>query len=399
MKTLLAPAVITICFIISLFSAFSFAATPGLYVNGRYLYDKCGSRIVLRGFNAMILYWDRPGTITYPEISKTGANCCRIFWGNANAGTAQELDQTVTNCWTSHLIPIPSIWDATGDWSKLTQCVDWWCSAAISAVVKKHEEHMIVNIANEAGDGAQSDADFRTAYTTAVTRLRAAGIHTPILIDASGWGRKESYIINSGRYLLDQDPDRNLLFAWHPYDPISWNGTQARIKAAIDSMVARNICCIVGEFAECENGSTATTCAAGPCEWRYIMKYAHTHDIGWMPWVWWCCTDPHDAHTISSDKLYGHWANAPWGEAVAISDTYSVKNTAQRTVFIDSGACRASKVAAPAVPCAPPKAAVLKSIAAYSISGRIVRGGMYARQGVYCVIRNGKIERLVINAP
>jgi mannan endo-1,4-beta-mannosidase len=228
---------------------------------------------------------------------------------------------------------MPSLWDATGDWSQLQACVDYWLAPEVVALVQKHEEYLIVNIANEAGDGSVTDAQFRTAYESAITSLRAAGIHTPLAIDAAGWGRGEDYILDNAQYLLDVDPDHNLLFSWHPWDPISWNGTQARIKATIDSAIAKNICFIVGEFSHVGVNYTE------PIEWEYIMQYGHENEIGWLPWVWWCCSDSYDLHTMSADKTFGNWANSPWGESVAISHTYSIQNTAVRTDFITNLSC------------------------------------------------------------
>jgi len=61
------------------------------------------------------------------------------------------------------------------------------------------------------------------------------------VIDAAGWGRGEDYILNTGQYLLDADPDHNLIFSWHPWDPGNSGGTKERIKAAIDASIAKNI--------------------------------------------------------------------------------------------------------------------------------------------------------------
>jgi len=105
-------------------------------VEGRFLYDKCGEKVVLRGVNAMIVYWDREGTITFPEIAKTGSSCVRIFWKlDHPTPTSEELDLAITNCIANEMIPMVGLWDATGDWSKLKFCVDWWTSPEIVEVV------------------------------------------------------------------------------------------------------------------------------------------------------------------------------------------------------------------------------------------------------------------------
>ena len=95
-----------ICFIIFLFIGFfSMQVTaqvyPGFRVNGRYLYDRKGEKVILRGANAMIVFWDRSGEKNYPELAKTGANCCRIFWMTGHdpepVMPAADLDETIQN--------------------------------------------------------------------------------------------------------------------------------------------------------------------------------------------------------------------------------------------------------------------------------------------------------------
>jgi len=309
-------------------------------VEGRFLYDKCGEKVVLRGVNAMIVYWDREGTVTFPEIAKTGASCVRIFWKlDQPTPTPEELDLAIANCIANEMIPMVGLWDATSDWSKLGFCVDWWTSPEIVEVVKKHEDYLLVNIANEAGDFSVTEKEFQDGYEVSISRMRDAGIHTPLVIDAAGWGRGEDYILNTGQNLLDADPDHNLIFSWHPWDPVNRGGSKERIKAAIDASISKNICMIIGEFSRCE---FCDDCEGKPIEWQYIMEYAGKNEIGWLAWVWWCCEDPADCHSITTDKIYSHWNNPPWGEEVAVTSPYSIKNTSVRPYSIVHGHCQNS---------------------------------------------------------
>jgi hypothetical protein len=297
-------------------------------VEGRYLVDAFGEKVVLRGVNAMIIYWDKLGSVTYPEIGKTGANVVRIFWEDDPSASASDLNLTLTNCIKNHMIPLPGVWMATGKWDQLDACVEFWCRTDIAAVLIKHERNILVNIANEAGDGSVTDAQYRTGYEDAVNRMRTAGIRSPLVIDASGWGRGEKYILNNAQYLIEKDPEHNLVFSWHPWDPINWGGTKKRIQAAIDSAVTKQIPFIIGEFSRSEQADNRA--ATTPIEWRYIMEYAHQNEIGWLPWVWWCCGEPNDGHSLTRDKMYGNWANDPWGEEVAVSSPFSIQNTSVR---------------------------------------------------------------------
>lgn len=297
-----------------------------MYVSGRFLHDRQGERVILRGVNAMIVYWDRTGEVTYPEVTKTGANCCRIFWTVKADATPKQLDTTLANCRRQKMIPIPCVWDATGKWEKLDECVDFWCRPEIAAVLRKHEDLLLVNIANEAGKGDVSHQEYRAAYAKGVNSMREAGLHMPLVIDAANWGRGEDYLLKNAAYLVEQDPDHNLIFSWHPWDT---DQLQSRYTNTIDRSIEQGFCLIIGEF------SRVGVFFKKPIDWRFLVEYCQKREIGWLPWVWWCCGKQHDGHSITQDKIFGHWANDPWGEQIAVGSPFSIQNTARRPKSLD----------------------------------------------------------------
>ncbi len=303
------------------------AQKPGLYVKDRFLYTPAGEKLILKGFNAMIVYWDIHGDINFPEIEKTGANCVRIFWKiDGWAPPAADLDKVLGNCIKHHMIPVICLWDATGEWDKLQMCVDYWTKPSIAAVLKKYEKNLIVNIANEAGNKAMGDAIFTNTYSDLVQQMRDAGIRTPLMIDADQWGRNANSVLSTGQDLLQNDPEHNLLFSWHLWDPATWgSGTIAEIDRIIETAVEKNICFVVGEFGPCEN---CDNCASTKINWEHLIEKAYANEIGYLPWVWrW--TDCHSCVTYEPGK-YGDWTNNPWGEGVAFSNQYSIQNTSVR---------------------------------------------------------------------
>ena len=325
------------------------AQRPGLYVDGRYLFSATGDTVILKGFNAMIVYWDIHGEVNFPEIEKTGANCVRIFWSlNHPAPRPEDLDLVLGNCIAHHMIPIICLWDATGDWSKIQHCVDYWCSPQIAPILKKYERHLLVNIANEPGNDDMGDEVFKSTYKDAVQQMRDAGIRVPLIIDADRWGRNADALLDNGEYLLEQDPDQNLIFSWHLWDPENWmTGTQAEISRIITKAATKNICFIVGEFGPCEQ---CDNCSHSKINWEYLIENAYRNDIGYLPWVWkWT-----DCHAIVNNTTgaYGSWVNTPWGQEVAVGSPYSIRNTARRpselqTELPDIGNNRSSIMAHP----------------------------------------------------
>jgi mannan endo-1,4-beta-mannosidase len=82
----------------------------------------------------------------------------------------------------------------------------------------KVSEILLLNIANEAGNGKVTVDEFGKKYAALIRQMRAAGIDIPLMIDAANWGRNEEYLLANAQYLLQQDPRHNLLFSWHIWD-------------------------------------------------------------------------------------------------------------------------------------------------------------------------------------
>jgi len=290
-----------------------------MYVDGPYLYTDQDEQVILRGVNKMIYYNDRDGIPSYPEIAKTGANVTRIFWFARTDHTPAQLDETLGNCIDNDMIPMPSLWDATGDWSQLWTCVNYWTRSDIVPIIQKYQRYLLLNIANEAGDYSVSESDFQTQYRNAIIQMRNAGIHVPIVIDAAGWGRAENYLLNTGQYLLNQDPDHNLMFSWHPWDV---NQPHSRYDNAISEAKSKNLCLIIGEFSQYSVGCACCI------DYQYIIQKCQQEQIGWMAWSW----GPGNGDCALMDMTTDGYYNTlhDWGLEVAVTNTYSIQNTSVR---------------------------------------------------------------------
>jgi mannan endo-1,4-beta-mannosidase len=302
----------------------------GLQVKGRFLYDQCGEKVILRGMNAFIVFWDRDGSVHYPEIAKTGANCVRIFWRTGHTPepfmSPADLDKTIQNCINNKMLPMPCLWDATGkppggdEWQDI---LDYWTHPEVMAVLKKHQKFLILNIANEVGKNDVTNQQYRTEYKKAIDTLRNSGLHVPLVIDASNWGRAERYILDNAKYLIDADPAKNLIFSWHPWD----NSTSpTRVDNFFEQAKKDTIPIIVGEFSSVDVFGKPF---ASPDIWRHIMQRCHEYENGYLPW-WWASKKEGEMHEVTEDRIFGNWVNAPWGEEVAIGSEYSIQKTSVR---------------------------------------------------------------------
>lgn len=299
---------------------------PGFYVQGRHLYDRFGTKVVLVGLNKMVIWTDRDGLPAFPEIAKTGANVVRIVW--STEGSAEELDIAITNAINHKLIPIVDCHDSTGDWDLLPSCVDYWVRPDIVKVLIKHEQYLLINIANEAGQGVVSEWEFRAAYELAIHRMRHAGLHVPFIIDAQGFGQNIDDLQNNGPYLITADPDHNLMFSIHMWWPTAWRGAGVK-QMVIDEIaesVAMELPLIVGEFAN--KGPGCSCCIP----YETIIEQCHIHEIGYLPWSWGPgngdCEEMDMTEDGTYDTLHG------WGLEVAVTSTHSISAISVRPDWI-----------------------------------------------------------------
>lgn len=349
------------------------------YTQGRYLYDRIGNKVILRGVNKMSV-WDQEdptGSISFSEISKTGANSVRIVWTMKNQDVSTELqgglkrllnnlkviatdhghpvpgceilnpecsrlllgssltvlDALITNAKQNRLIPMIELHDATGDWHRLQELVNYWVQPAIVRVIQKHQEYLLVNIGNEVGDDQVSEAQFIDQYTSAIQTMRAAGIHTPLVIDASDWGKNLDILDATADHLIAADPEKNLLFSAHLYWAISDGADANFIRSKLQKSINLGYPLIVGEFSSFGGyaGQGESICSPdGEIDYKTIIEECHNHEIGWYAWEWGPGNGFKDplCHVMdmTPDRLFDN-LKPGWATEVATSSPHSIKNT------------------------------------------------------------------------
>lgn len=313
---------------------------PGFRVEGRHLLSPSGETVVLRGINEMFVWGDKSGA-SLPEIARTGANCVRIVWTLAD-GTARELDALVGRALEAGLVPIVEFHDATGDLSRIPSLVDGWTSAPYLEMLRRRERHLLVNIANEAGDDRTTPAEFFAAYAHAVRRMRKAGVRVPLMIDAPEWGKSWETMAEVADDLLDADPEYNLLFSVHMWWSVrshaSRQTVEERIRATVAEAVRRDLPMVVGEF----GAAFSRFEAAGVVEpgdeipWELILAQCQEYGIGWLAWSWGGVpnrpqSDLDMAPGGRLEDLRG------WGRSVALDHPCSIRNTSKPCECIRSG--------------------------------------------------------------
>lgn len=318
-------------------------AGPTFTVSGRAIEDANGNPVVLRGVNKMSVYdeEDPKGEISFPEIRKTGANTVRIVWGitrdtspNGPKTDPAVLDALIANAKANGLVPMVELHDATGKWSLLGTLVDYWVQPTVVDVIRKHSQYLLVNIGNEVGDDSVTDAQFIGGYTSAVQRMRGAGIRTPLVIDAQDFGKNLEILNRTAATLLAADPDHNLIFSVHTYWGIADGATPQYIRGQFEAAVAANYPLIVGEFSAfgAYNGNQSICAEGGRIDYKTIIAEAQRLGIGWYAWEWGPGNEFGDVGCkvmdMTTDRRFAN-LQPGWATEVATTDPNSIKNTAK----------------------------------------------------------------------
>lgn len=295
------------------------------------LYDSCGEKVVLRGINHPTLYVDRKGE-ALPEIAKTGANAVRLFWYAKMGVKITEAETAIAASIKNGMLPILEMHDSTCKWD-LDPIVSYWTSAEAVALIKKYQNQLIVNVANETSPPNANE--FKSKYTDVVNKLRGAGIHVPLMIDGGNCGRDYKVLLSQGEALVAADPDHNLIFSGHLYDKMNGAGYGQLFSDAL----AKKLTFVVGEFAH----KTPPGCG-GALDYGALISEADKSDVGWIAWSWgdndpntdWNsdCGEFDMASTFSFDSLRG------WGKEVATSLPASIENTSVRPKSLVMGSCQ-----------------------------------------------------------
>lgn len=307
---------------------------PGFFVQGRQLFSKDGEAVVLRGINHMFIWTDKSGK-SLREIAKTGANCVRLVWNTT--GRVSDLDRLIRECIRLNMIPIPELHDATGRWERFGEVMDYWLREETIDMLKRHQEYLLLNVANEPASQVLPSEEFYDTYRLAITRFRAAGLRVPLMLDADGWGHSTDNIMSQGARLLQCDPDHNLLFSIHMWWPSAQHDVNAtgyrnvreRVTGVLEKAAEANLPLVVGEFAPMAMGGV------GDIPYLHILAECERLDVGWLAWSWGPgnqdCPDMDMTTHSTLNTLKG------WGIEVCSGDTNSILNTSRIPAIIANG--------------------------------------------------------------
>lgn len=306
----------------------------GFFVQGRFLYTKDNEKVVLRGVNHMFIWTDREGKVV-PEIAKTGANVVRIVWNML--GRVSDLDHIIRECIANNMIPMPELHDASGRWDKLPDLLNFWLRDEVLQMISNHQDYLLLNIGGDVGGEEEDPEEYFGAYNAIVTKMRAAGIRVPLIIDADGWGQSTKNIFSVGPRLIQADPEHNLMFSVHMWWPSEAHDPEAtgfktveeRVTATLERSVELNLPLIIGEFAP------VAVKGVKEIPYRHIMAEADRLGIGWLAWSWGPGNFDGSEMDMTTHGSYNTLVG--WGRFVCVDSSLSIQNTSVIPTFIQNG--------------------------------------------------------------
>ena len=284
------------------------ALAAPLKVVGRFLQDAHGNSVLMRGVNVPVYKsgYDDDLDAVAAAIATTKANAVRLeWWAVPLAGQTQyslaNLDRAVQKFSDLGIIPIVELHDLTfqpghdartgplSDGNDRTVFANtitaFWTRADVAAVLKKHQDHIIINLANEWGSSFYGDTtpttdNFIANYADAIGAMRNAGIIAPLMVDAPK-GFEYQFLLDHGSALLAADPEHNTLLGAHAYWAAS-EFTDAALNAVLDGFVSRGLPVVLSEASS--NAYTNIPCDA--VAYANLLTHANGGSIGYLFWAW-----------------------------------------------------------------------------------------------------------------
>lgn len=255
-------------------------AAGGFTVADGRLVDANGTAFVMRGISHPHA-WYPTQTRAFADIKATGANTVRVVLsgGRWTTNTATDVANVISLCKVNRLVCVLENHDTTGYGEQsgavtLDAAADYW--VGLRSVLVGQEAYAIINIGNEPVGNNAVTPNWTTATSNAITKVRAAGLHHTIMVDAPNWGQDWQFQMrDNAATVFAADPERNTVFSIHMYGVFD---TAAEVTDYLGRFRAAGLPIVVGEFGFDHSD--------GNPDEDTIMAYSQANGIGWMGWSW-----------------------------------------------------------------------------------------------------------------
>ncbi|MGW6442976.1 cellulase family glycosylhydrolase [Lentzea sp. NPDC055074] len=305
-------------------------AAAGLRVDGTRVVEANGTPFVMRGVNHAHV-WYQSQTRAFADIKSFGANTVRVVLGSGQRWgptPAAEVGTVIGLCKQSKLICVLEVHDTTGYGEQsgaatLDQAASYWISVA--SALKGQENYVVINLGNEPfGNNAQVSATWASATSSAISRLRGAGLQHLLMADAPMWGQDWGNIMrDNAASVLNADPQRNTVFSIHMYGVYN---TADKVNAYFDSFRTAGLPLVVGEFGH--NHSD------GDPDESTILAQAQARGLGYLGWSW--SGNSSDVAYLDMVNSFNPASLTSWGERI-LNGANGIRQTSKEATIYGGG--------------------------------------------------------------
>ncbi|MEU4215003.1 cellulase family glycosylhydrolase [Actinoplanes sp. NPDC026623] len=337
------------------------SAAVGLHISGRNIVEANGQTFVMRGVNHPHV-WYTNQTNSFADIKALGANTVRVVLGSGKRwGPSTDVANVISLCKQNRLICVLEVHDTTGYGedsaaATLDEAVDYWISQ--KSVLAGQESYVAINIGNEP-IGNTNAAQWTSATTGAIAKMRSNGFQHLLMIDAPNWGQDWQYVMrDNAQTVLNADTLHNTVLSIHMYDVFS---TAASITAYLDRFQAAGWPLVIGEFGWQRSSSNV--------DHETILAESAARGLGYLGWSWSGNTDPY----LDMATGFNPAQLTTWGERI-FNGANGIKATAREATTYSSGPTAPPTTPATTPPTTPPTSAPPTGgqgcTAAYTVAGQ-----------------------------
>jgi mannan endo-1,4-beta-mannosidase len=229
--------------------------------------------------------WYTNQTSSFAAVKALGANTVRVVLGSGKRwGPSSDVANVISLCKQSRLICVLEVHDTTGYGedgaaATLDEAVNYWISQ--KSALTGQESHVVINIGNEP-IGNTNAAQWTSATTAAIQKMRTNGFQHLLMVDGPNWGQDWQYVMrDNAQTILNADTQHNTVLSIHMYAVFN---TAASITDYLDRFRTNGWPLVIGEF--------GWRFGAGEVDHETLLSEAVSRGLGYLGWSWSGNTDP-----------------------------------------------------------------------------------------------------------
>jgi mannan endo-1,4-beta-mannosidase len=297
------------------------SAAVGLHISGTNIVEANGQRFIMRGINHEHI-WFMNQTSSFANIKAAGANTVRVVLGGGKRwGPSTDVADVISLCKQNRLICVLEVHDTTGFGedgaaASLDEAVNYWITQ--KSVLVGQENYVVINIGNEP-IGNNNAAQWTSATTAAIQKMRSNGFEHLLMVDGPNWGQDWQFTMrDNAQTILNADNQHNTILSIHMYDVFN---TTAAITDYLNRFQTNGWPLVIGEFGWHANSNNVDD--------QTVMSEAVSRGLGYIGWSWAGNNDPILDMTVNFDPNQ----LSTWGQRIVNGPNGLKANAKEATIY------------------------------------------------------------------